>query len=81
MGFALSKEHRMIQKAMRGFARRETTPTIEEYDRDQIFDHNPLPKMALQGPPGHLLFHPFSQTKLYGSVIVIQERRTKHCTP
>ncbi len=54
MGFALTKEHRMIQKAMRGFARRETTPIIEEYDRDQIFDHNPLPKMALQGLPGHL---------------------------
>jgi len=54
MDFALTEEHRMIQKAVRRFAEQEITPTIRKCGQDQIFDRSLLPKMAIQGSLGYL---------------------------
>jgi len=35
MDFALSEEHRMVQKMVRDFAQKEVVPVIKEYDRKQ----------------------------------------------
>ena len=35
MDFALTEEHRMVQRMVREFAQREVAPVIKEYDRAQ----------------------------------------------
>jgi len=49
MDFELNEEHRMIEKMVYDFARKEVMPIIKEYDRNHTFPHELLPKMAAQG--------------------------------
>ncbi len=49
MNFELNEEHKMIQKMVYDFARKEIMPIIKEHDRNHTFPHKLLPKMAEQG--------------------------------
>jgi len=49
MDFALSEEHRMIQRMVRDFARREVAPVIREYDRAGEMAPMVLPRMGELG--------------------------------
>jgi len=49
MDFALSQEHRMIQKMVRDFAQKEVAPTIKEYDRKAEPMPNSLKRMGELG--------------------------------
>jgi alkylation response protein AidB-like acyl-CoA dehydrogenase len=49
MDFALSDEHRMVQKMVRDFAEKEVAPIIKEYDRAQEMAPFILPRMGKLG--------------------------------
>jgi len=49
MDFTLTEEHRMVQQMARGFAQKEVTPIIKEYDRKQEMAPFILPRMAELG--------------------------------
>ncbi len=49
MNFELNEEHKMIQKMVYDFARKEIMPIIKEHDRKHTFPAELLPKMAAQG--------------------------------
>ena len=49
MDFALSKEHRMVQKMVRDFVQKEVAPIIKEYDRKHEMAPFILPRMAELG--------------------------------
>lgn len=49
MDFALTEEHRMVQRMVREFARREVAPVIKEYDRAQEMAPFVLARMAELG--------------------------------
>jgi len=49
MDFALTDEHRMVQKMVKGFAIKEVYPVIKEYDRKQEMASFILPRMAELG--------------------------------
>ena len=49
MDFALSDEHRMVQKMVRDFAEKEVTPIIKEFDRAQEMAPFILPRMGKLG--------------------------------
>jgi len=49
MNFELNEEHKMIEKMVYDFARKEILPIIKEHDRTHTFPHELLPKMAAQG--------------------------------
>jgi glutaryl-CoA dehydrogenase (non-decarboxylating) len=49
MDFALTEEHRMVQKMVREFAQKEVAPVIKEYDRQQDMAPFVLPRMAELG--------------------------------
>lgn len=49
MDFELSQEHKMIERMVYDFARREILPIIKEHDRNHTFPRELLPKMAEQG--------------------------------
>ena len=49
MDFALTDEHRMVQHMVKGFAEKEVTPIIKEYDRNQEMAPFILPRMAELG--------------------------------
>jgi len=49
MDFTLTEEHRMVQQMVRGFAQKEVTPIIKEYDRKQEMAPFILPRMAELG--------------------------------
>jgi alkylation response protein AidB-like acyl-CoA dehydrogenase len=49
MDFALSDEHRMVQQMVKGFAQKEVSPIIKEYDRKQYMAPFILPRMAELG--------------------------------
>lgn len=49
MDFELNEEHKMIEKMVYDFARKEILPIIKEHDRNHTFPHKLLPKMAAQG--------------------------------
>jgi len=49
MNFELNEEHKMIEKMVYDFARKEILPIIKEHDRNHTFPHELLPKMAAQG--------------------------------
>jgi glutaryl-CoA dehydrogenase (non-decarboxylating) len=46
MNFALTEEHRMVQKMVREFAQKEVAPVIKEYDRKQEMAPFVLDRMA-----------------------------------
>ncbi len=49
MNFALTEEHRMVQKMVRDFAQKEVAPVIQEYDRAQEMSPTVLPRMGELG--------------------------------
>ena len=49
MNFALTEEHRMVQKMVREFAQKEVAPVIKEYDRKQEMAPFVLSRMAELG--------------------------------
>ncbi len=49
MDFALTEEHRMVQKMVRDFAQKEVAPVIQEYDRKQEMAPFILPRMGELG--------------------------------
>jgi len=49
MDFALTDEHRMVQQMVKGFAQKEVSPVIKEYDRKQDMAPFVLPRMAELG--------------------------------
>ena len=49
MDFELSEEHKMIEKMVYDFARKEILPIIKEHDRTHTFPHALLGKLAEQG--------------------------------
>jgi len=49
MDFELNEEHKMIEKMVYDFARKEIMPIIKEHDRNHTFPHELLPKLAAQG--------------------------------
>ncbi|MBE9473565.1 MAG: acyl-CoA dehydrogenase family protein [Chloroflexi bacterium] len=49
MDFALTDEHRMVQQMVKGFAQKEVSPVIKEYDRKQAMAPFILPRMAELG--------------------------------
>lgn len=49
MDFALTDEHRMVQQMVKGFAQKEVSPVIKEYDRKQDMPPFILPRMAELG--------------------------------
>jgi len=49
MDFALTDEHRMVQKMVRDFAQKEVTPSIKEFDRAQEMAPFVLPRMGELG--------------------------------
>jgi glutaryl-CoA dehydrogenase (non-decarboxylating) len=49
MDFALTDEHRMVQKMVRDFAEKEVAPYIKEYDRAQEMAPFILPRMGKLG--------------------------------
>src|SRR3989337_3969345 len=49
MDFALTEEHRMVQRMVREFAQREVSPVIKEYDRKQEMAPFILARMAELG--------------------------------
>lgn len=49
MDFALTDEHRMVQKMVRDFAQKEVAPVIKEYDRQQEMAPFVLSRMAELG--------------------------------
>ncbi|HIE57577.1 MAG TPA: butyryl-CoA dehydrogenase [Anaerolineales bacterium] len=49
MDFALTEEHRMVQKMVRDFAQKEVAPVVKEYDRKQEPMSFVLPRMAELG--------------------------------
>ncbi len=49
MDFALTDEHRMVQQMVKGFAQKEVSPIIKEYDRKQGMAPFVLPRMAELG--------------------------------
>jgi len=49
MDFALTDEHRMVQQMVKGFAQKEVSPIIKEYDRKQDMPPFILPRMAELG--------------------------------
>jgi glutaryl-CoA dehydrogenase (non-decarboxylating) len=49
MDFALTDEHRMVQKMVRDFAEKEVAPIIKEYDRAQEMAPFILPRMGKLG--------------------------------
>ncbi len=49
MDFALTDEHRMVQQMVKGFAQKEVSPVIKEYDRKQDMPPFVLPRMAELG--------------------------------
>jgi glutaryl-CoA dehydrogenase (non-decarboxylating) len=49
MDFALTDEHRMVQKLVRDFAQNEVAPVIKDYDRAQELAPFILPRMAELG--------------------------------
>ncbi len=49
MDFALTEEHRMVQKMVRDFAQKEVAPIIKEYDRAQDMAPFVLPRMGELG--------------------------------
>ena len=52
MDFALSKEHRMLQKLFRQFAETEVKPLAEEIDEEERFPYETVEKMAKLGMMG-----------------------------
>lgn len=52
MDFALSDEHRMVQKMVRDFAEKEVAPIIKDYDRAQEMAPFILPRMGKLGMLG-----------------------------
>ncbi|MCB0155518.1 MAG: acyl-CoA dehydrogenase family protein [Anaerolineae bacterium] len=49
MDFSLNEEHKMIEKMVYDFARKEILPIIKEHDRNHTFPRELLPKLAAQG--------------------------------
>jgi alkylation response protein AidB-like acyl-CoA dehydrogenase len=49
MDFELNEEHKMVERMVYDFARKEILPIIKEHDRHHTFPHELLPKMAEQG--------------------------------
>lgn len=49
MDFELNEEHKMIERMVYDFARKEILPIIREHDRNHTFPYELLPKMAEQG--------------------------------
>ncbi|MBI1881572.1 MAG: acyl-CoA dehydrogenase family protein, partial [Chloroflexi bacterium] len=49
MDFELNEEHKMIERMVYDFARKEILPIIKQHDRNHTFPHELLPKMAEQG--------------------------------
>jgi alkylation response protein AidB-like acyl-CoA dehydrogenase len=49
MDFELNEEHKMIEKMVYDFARKEVMPIIKEHDDNHTFPYGLLPKMAAQG--------------------------------
>ena len=49
MDFELNEEHKMVEKMVYDFARKEIMPIIKVHDRDRTFPHELTPKMAAQG--------------------------------
>ncbi len=49
MDFALTEEHRMVQKMVRDFAQKEVAPVVKDYDRKQEPMDFVLPRMAELG--------------------------------
>lgn len=49
MDFALTDEHRMVQQMVKGFAQKEVSPVIKEYDRKQEMPPFILSRMAELG--------------------------------
>jgi alkylation response protein AidB-like acyl-CoA dehydrogenase len=49
MDFSLNEEHKMIEKMVYDFARKEVLPIIKEHDRNHTFPRALLPKLAAQG--------------------------------
>ena len=49
MNFALTEEHRMVQKMVQDFAQKEVAPVVKEYDRQQKPMDFVLPRMAELG--------------------------------
>jgi glutaryl-CoA dehydrogenase (non-decarboxylating) len=49
MNFDLSNEHRLLEQAVREWARREVAPRIRDLDREHRFDRGVLPRMAELG--------------------------------
>ncbi len=49
MDFSLTEEHKMVEKMVYDFARKEVIPIIREHDRSQTYPVELLPKMAALG--------------------------------
>jgi len=49
MDFELNEAHKMVEKMVYDFARKEIMPIIKEHDRNHQFPRELLPKMAAQG--------------------------------
>jgi alkylation response protein AidB-like acyl-CoA dehydrogenase len=49
MDFELNEAHKMVEKMVYDFARKEIMPIIKEHDRNHLFARELLPKMAAQG--------------------------------
>ena len=49
MDFELNEEHKMIEKMVYDFARKEVMPIIKAHDHNHTFPYELLPKMAAQG--------------------------------
>ena len=49
MDFELSDEHKMVQKMVYDFSRKEVIPAVKEHDRAHTFPHELIPKMAELG--------------------------------
>ena len=49
MDFSLNDEHKMVQKMVSDFARREVAPLVKEYDRKNEYPMELLPRLAELG--------------------------------
>lgn len=49
MDFELNEEHKLIEKMVYDFARKEIMPIIKVHDRNHTFPHDLLPKLSAQG--------------------------------
>ena len=44
MDFKLSKEHQMLQKAVRDFCKKQIAPNVEEWDKNHYFPYEEVMK-------------------------------------